>query len=381
MPAVSLSPEWIRRWTVELSDSQLRTYLALAAQYDPGRKIAEPNGLDPQGLEALTRSGLIEALRPGGETPLYLLLHLDPNGLHQAQRVAPGVREALEEHRRMVDELCTASNQDDTEEQRRRYFETYPDLAAEYRFYQEHRTDETPPWRLWMELSMLLMAGFEERFGHIKRLRQDLFRESSAEILRIHVEILDQLVRDLLRRKQDIFPELGEGWAVDIPCERFVELPFVRKLAERSQIGPEQIYLTVREAMLQAGYVLGRLDEVGKLADLELPTRSGLDPIEEKWAFLTAQDLEQDGELPAKPAERRELGRRMAAAKLKHARHLFAAGRRALEALEARGAVVDPRAELARLVVLVNEATEACRAEGLPDGAGALGPLSREDLD
>ena len=80
MAAVSLSPEWIRRWTAELPDSQLRTYLALTILL----------GLAFLGIKAYEyTSEILAGFTPG--TGIFWSFYYTMTGLHALHVLAGAV--------------------------------------------------------------------------------------------------------------------------------------------------------------------------------------------------------------------------------------------------------------------------------------------------
>src|SRR5438105_1839233 len=85
----------------------------------------------------------------------------------------------------------------DPHELRERTFRRYPALRDEYELAREHRDPDMPPWRMWMELSLYLMSRFEERYGSLKAEHGEVFKEVSAQLLRLKLEIVDRLTKDI----------------------------------------------------------------------------------------------------------------------------------------------------------------------------------------
>ncbi|MBI4576947.1 MAG: hypothetical protein HY722_11855 [Planctomycetes bacterium] len=364
--AVHLSPAFLDRWVHALDEGALRTYLALAAAYDPGLKVAQVPEAVPRtsgvGFRRLIRDGLVEPIPRGGATRT-LMLHVDGAGVHRPERCQPTVAEALDAHRRMVEELCSLSNQDDTPNLRERCFRRYPELREEYAFHLARRRPETPPWRLWMELSMYLVGRFEERHGHIKRERPELFKESSAEVVRIHLEVVERVVQDLLARREEVFPRHGapgEPWVEDIAEEDFVGLDFVQEVSRRYRLGPEQIYLDLREALLNSGTALVRVDARGVLRDVELPTAPGLDRRTERTALTRPKDLDRRG---IQGTHRRRAVARVGRARRDYVRAYLGIAAGVLASFRGRRKVEGLAATAERLVRTVNDATEFLRED------------------
>jgi DNA-binding transcriptional ArsR family regulator len=324
---VLLGAGWIERWLPELGPEELRAYLHLAraasirTYHDP----AELRGIfgdlpDPEierRLDALERKGLIEVVKRRGKLHFHFRCR-GQDGLHRAEPVRPSIKEALEAHKAMMEELVAAASLDETEELRRRFFAKYPALKDEFELARETRDPDMPPWRLWIELSLYLMNRFEEKYGDLKAEHGEVFKDVSAQILRLKLEMLDRLTRDILERREDFFPARGPGWTAGLAESAFVALPLVRELSRKYRVGAEQIYLNTIEALQAEGLCVVELDAQGRATDLILPSTTGLTDEEERLVFLHVEEM-----------TRQEIERfdetldRIRAAKARYARHLL----------------------------------------------------------
>lgn len=366
---VILGADFVERFVAELPERALRAYIGLARvattrtyhePVDLHRAIGLPGGVSDleETLADLEQRGLIEVVRRRGERHCHFL-HRDPDGVHRAEAVRPSIKEALQYQRAMVQELLEVATQDETAQLRERYFERYPQLRDEYELARESADKGGPPWRLWMELSLCLMSRFEERYGVLKAEHAEVFKETSAQLLRLQLELVEGITREVLARKNRIFPEVGQGYVVGLRESEFTALPLVRDLSRRYRVGAETIYLSTIEALEQDGNAIVEVDEHGNLTDLLLPSTTGLEPEEERLVFLHIE------EFTAAEVERFEdtLGR-IRAAKQKYVRHLLRRGVETLVPFVRRDRVADLDASLQTVADRVNEAIDVIREEG-----------------
>jgi hypothetical protein len=364
---VKLAGDWLDIWLTRLDELEMKTYLELAHFYNT-RTYHDANELRMifgdkstevirDTLQSLESFGLIEIIHKEGKFH-YHFLHMDAEGFHRAGRVKPSIKEALTFHDQIMEELIEVTSQDETPELRKKYFEKYPALQDEYEFWKKNRDEDTPAWRLWMELSIFLMSQFEERYGILKEEHAEIFKESSVEVLRLHLDIIDRITRDILERKAEIFPAVSDHWVVGIDEGKFIGLPMVQRLAHKYRIGPEQIYLNTLEALQQAGLTLVDLDEDGNLINLFLPTSTGLDPEEERLLYIRCDEFSPD--------EQRELDetlKKIKKVRQKYVRYLATCGIRAMMNFIKHGKVEDIDFLLELITDRVNDAIDLLREE------------------
>lgn len=365
---VYLGADWIERWLAELDPAELRAYLLIARDARV-RTYHDPAELRPafgdradadieRRLDALERKGLLEVVRRRGKLHYHLICK-GADGVHRSDPVRPSIKEALAEHKVMMEELLATASLDETEELRERYFQKYPALRDEYELARENRDPDMPPWRLWMELSLYLMSRFEERYGSLKAEHAEVFKEASAQILRLKLEMVDRLTHDILERREDIFPARGAGWIAGLPESAFVALPIVRELSRKYRVGAEQIYLNTIEALEAEGLCIVELDARGRASDLLLPSTTGLDEEGERLVFLHVEEMTR-----AEIEEFEATLRRIREAKARYARHLTRAGVAAVIDLARRDRVADLEAMFQLVAERVNEALDLVRDDG-----------------
>jgi hypothetical protein len=365
---VLLGADWIERWLPELDPHELRAYLLLARDsrtrtyHDPAELRAafgdRPDAEIERRLEALERKGLIEVVKRRGKLHYHLLCK-GADGLHRSDPVRPSIKAALESHKEMMEELLRAATLDETDDVREEYFRKYPALRDEYELARENHDPEMPPWRLWMELSLWLMSRFEERFGSLKAEHGEVFKEVSAQLLRLKLEIVDRLTKDILDRRADIFPARGPGWIAGLPESAFVALPLVRELSRKYRVGAEQIYLNTIEALQAEGTTIVELDSRGRACDILLPSTTGLSEEEERLVFLHIEEMTR-GEIEDFEAT---LGR-IRAAKARYAQHLVRAGAAAVIDLARKDRIADLDGMFQLIADRANEALDLVREDG-----------------
>ncbi len=376
---VRLGTDWIERWLPDFAGDGLGLAAYLRLAEDAARASAEGRpsrsrtveelgaalgpGADAARVEeavaGLERRGMVEVVRKRGRDHFHLLLR-DKAGVHRAGPQRPSIREALEFHKEMMRELVGLASQDDTPALRERYFGKYPALRDEYEFSVANRetSPDMPPFRLWMELSLYLMVRFEERYGLIKGEHAEVFKEASAQILRLELDMIDRLTRDVLDRKEEIFRVVGDGWIVGLRESEFLALPFVRELSRKYRVGAEQIFLNAIEALQAEGNVVVETDEKGQPTDLLLPSTTGLTEDEERLVFLHVE------EFTTREIEELEktLGR-IRAAKTKYTGYLLERGVAVIVDLVRAGLVGDVDALLQVVVDRVNEQLDLVRED------------------
>lgn len=353
---VKLAGDWLDRWLGVLEEKELRAYLQLAhycntrTYHDKGglARILE-DGQPERVLARLERRGLLEVIRKAQQFH-YHFPHRDSDGYHRGERARPSLVDALAFQERMTEELTALAGQDETEALREEAFARYPELREEHELYYATADPSAPRWRLWMEVSNLLIRRFEELYGSLREDHGALFKEVSAKVLAHHLELVDGVVAQVLERLERVFPEVQTEWAIAPDREEFVALPFIRRQAQRYGVGPEQILLNVIEALGQSGRVVCSVDETGQLTNMVLPSDTGLTKSEERVLFLTPEERASEDS-----ARNRERVRR---ARNKYANYLIERACSTLADFVTAGRVpaVDPW--LDRIVELVNEALE-----------------------
>lgn len=367
---VNLGADWLERWLPELSPAELRFYLHLAREA-PTRTYHDPADLAARAeggaagverlLEGLERKGLIEVVRRRGKHHYHFLCR-GAGGVHRSDPVRPSIKEAIQFHQDMMAELLAAASCDDTEELRARIFEKYPTLRDEYHFSLDNDDGGQPEWKLWMELSLHLMNRFEERYGGLKAEHADVFKEVSAGLLRLQLEMVDKLTGEVLARRDEILPSRGEGWVAGVPESAFVALPLIRELSGKYRVGAEQIYLNAIEALQAEGLCIVELDARGRATDLVLPSTTGLTDEEERLTFLHVE------EMTTQEIERFEQTlKKIRAAKEKYSRYLLRRGVETLVDLVRRDRAADIDALMQTVADRANEALDLVREEGEDD--------------
>lgn len=350
---VKLGGDWLDRWLMELDQAELRTYLQLAHYYNT-RTYHDTEALSrilpgKDGVKALARlekRGLLEVIRKEGKSHFHFP-HRDVEGFHRADRARPSLADALAFQERMSEELLALTGQDETPALRERAFKKYPQLREEYELYQSAADEGAPRWRLWMEVSRLLIREFEQRYGSLREDHGELFKEVSAKVLRHHLDVIDGVVGEILERIDTLFPEVHEGWVIAPEEEEFVGLPFVRRLAQRYGVGPEQVLLNTIEALGHQGKVVVSVDEHGNLASMVLPSDTGLTKSEERVLFLKPEERHQ----PDTPRNQERVRR----SRNKYANYLIDRAVQVLADFVAVGRVRGIDVWLERIVDLVNE--------------------------
>lgn len=353
---VKLAADWLDRWLMELDLSELRTYLQLAHFYNTRtfhdrvslERVLPIVGVE-QVIERLEKRGLVEVIRKDDQFH-YHFPHRDTDGFHRAERARPSLVDALAFQERMTEELTELTEQDETDSLRERYFTRYPQLKGEYELWRS-AGDEGMRWRLWMELSRHLIRKFEDQYGSLREDHGELFKEVSSKVLRHHLDVVDGVVKEILRREGELFPEVQAEWVIVPPEEHFVSLPVVRQLAQRYGIGPEQIFLNTIEEQGNLGRVVVGVDEDGFLSDMVLPADTGLTKSEERVLFLRPEERDQED------SERNQ--ERVRRARNKYANYLIGRASGVLADFVAAKRVRGIDAWLIRIVDLVNDALDA----------------------
>lgn len=296
---VKLAGDWLDRWLAELDQHELRAYLQLAhfyntRTYHDAQALARilPGKDVQKAAERLERRGLIEVVRKEGKCH-YHFPHRDTGGFHRAERARPSLADALAFQEAMSEELLALTSQDETPALRDQTFARYPQLREEWELYESAADDAAPRWRLWMEVSRLLIREFERRYGSLREDHGALFKELSANVLRHHLDVVEGVVAELLDRAAEVFPEVQREWVIAPSEDEFKALPFVRRLAQRYAIGPEQMFVSTLEALGQQGKVVVSIDERGELSDMVLPDDTGLTKSEERVLFLRPEERQQ----------------------------------------------------------------------------------------
>jgi hypothetical protein len=297
--AVTLSGEWIATCLPKLSGESAKLYLQLAEFYESHKDLEKSKADElfgkgsaerfEQELPKLEEAGLIELVDHDGRSFLHFP-HRNLQGSHKAAQVLPSIGEALEFQRHMNEEIMRISSLDDNDEVRAEYFGRYPELREEHSVYEETKDDDSPRWRLWLELSRLLIREFEERFGVLKGSHNELFKESSSQILSHRLDIIDTVTQEVVDSKEKIFAEVGDGWLVTTTDEAFMNNTLVQGLSQRYDVGPAQIFVNTLEQLGQKGIVVAETDPDGYLLDLFLPTTTGLTKSEERILFLRPEE-------------------------------------------------------------------------------------------
>lgn len=354
-----LSNDWLDAWLAKLPPELLRAYLlaarALASRPELDRDgliaALEPAGDPAASLAALVERGLIERRAADDASRPYHLPFSDARGRHRKDPIPAEVQDALDFQGVISEELLRISTRDDTAALRAEYFERYPDLRVEWEVYEETKDEDSPGWRLWLELSRLLLHQFESRFGHLKASHNAIFKETASQILSHKVEVIDAVTKEVFSNKEKIFPEVSSDWLVTGSQADFQTHPTVLALAERYDVGTRQIFVNSLELLAQNGFVAGRCDKDGRLIDLLLPSTTGLTKSEERILFLTPEEREGGSDTD----RNRERARRAAN---KYANHLMDRGVAILDTFVRRDRVSSFDALLERIAWRVNEALE-----------------------
>ncbi|HVY61661.1 MAG TPA: hypothetical protein VHF22_08410, partial [Planctomycetota bacterium] len=229
----------------------------------------------------------------------------------------------------------------------------------EYQFSVENAEAGLPTWKPWMELSLHLMNRFEERYGDLKAEHAEVFKEVSAQLLRLKLEMVEKLTADVLARRDEVFPRKGEGWIAGVPESAFVALPLIRELSRKYRVGAEQIYLNTIEALQAEGLCVVELDPRGRATDLVLPSTTGLAEDEERLVFLHVE------EMTTQEIERFEQTlRKIRAAKAKYQKYLLRRGVETLIDLVRRDRVSDIDALMQTVADRTNEAMDLVSEDG-----------------
>lgn len=297
--AVTLADDWVNTWTSKLNGDAIKLYLQLSNYYEQRNNVdmgaledaygPEFKSLYDQELGKLNDAGLVEVVEQEGRAFLHLP-HRMAKGLHKAEPALPSIKEALEFQRHMNEEILRISSLDDTDEVRNEYFGRFPELREEFTVYEETKDEDSPRWRLWLELSRLLIREFEERFGALKASHNELFKESASQILSHKLDIIDAVTGEVVDNKEKIFREVGENWVVTTTDEDFMKNATVQALAERYDVGPAQIFVNTLEKLTQLGFAIAETNSKGHLVDLFLPTTTGLTKSEERILFLRPEE-------------------------------------------------------------------------------------------
>lgn len=350
---VKLAGDWLDRWLSDLDHAELRAYLQLAHFYntrtyhDAATLAKILPGKDTQGAaERLERRGLIEVVRKEGQCH-YHFPHRDAEGFHRAERARPSLADALAFQEKMSEELTALTTQDETPALREKTFKKYPQLEEEFDLWSSAADESAPRWRLWMEVSRLLIREFERTYGSLREDHGELFKELSANVLRHHLDVVEGVVHELLERQSELFTEVQPEWVIAPSESEFKALPFVRRLAQRYSIGPEQMFVSTLEALGQQGKIVVSVDERGDLADMVLPDDTGLTKSEERVLFLRPEERNQ--------ADSPRNAERVRRARNKHANYLIDRAVGCLADFVAARRVRGIDAWLERVVELVND--------------------------
>jgi DNA-binding transcriptional ArsR family regulator len=381
---VHLDAGWVAHWLPRLAPDELAAYVALASagpvrHYHDETQLSQALGGASDDavsrlVDALVAHGLIEVVERRGRRHFHFRCR-GADGVHRASAGAPSIQEALSEHRRMMEELLAVDAEDESDEVRERVFGRYPALRASYERRPGGGGDgRRAGWRLWLELALHLMGRFEDRYGELKREHAHVFKEASAQVLRLKLEMVDQITREVLANAEDIFGARGDGWIAGVPEEAFVALPLVRDLSRRYHVGAEQIYLNTVEALENQGLAIVELDGRGQVVDLTLPSTTGLDRKDERLAFFRLDEL-TDREID----QIDDTLRRMATARSRYREHLVKSAGRVLGDLAGRQRAGDLEALAALAAERVNDALELVRHEG-DDPRCAVDPVAADEI-
>ena len=256
----------------------------------------------------------------------------------------------------MTEELCDLTSQDETPALRKKLFAKYPALQEEFDLYENAADPDAPAWRLWMEVSRFLIREFERRFGSLKEDHGQIFKGSAAQVLRHHLDVVDGVTREVVAQVKKIFPEAHGGW-VAAPTEKdFVALPIVKRLAQRYNVGPTEIFANTLEALGQQGLTVVETDPTGRFLSLVLPSTTGLTKSEDRVLFLRPEERSTGEDSP----RTRERVRR---ARNKYANHLMQCGVSTLVDFFRADRVGDLDAAIQTITDKVNESLSL-----LPDG-------------
>jgi hypothetical protein len=250
----------------------------------------------------------------------------------------------------MTEELLGLCEQDENPALRAKLFKRYPQLKEEHELYERAADPSAPRWRLWMEVSNLLIREFEQRYGSLRQDHGALFKELSAKVLNHHLELIDGVVGQIIENLDALFPEVHAEWVIMPSQETFASLPMVRRQAQRYGIGPEQIFLNVIEALGSQGRVVVSVDDEQYFRTFLLPSDTGLTKSEERVLFLRPEERKQ-----ADSDRNRERVRR---ARNKYANYLIERGGSVLADFVNGNRVRSVDAALELIAAVVNEALD-----------------------
>lgn len=364
---VKIAGDWFDRWLSELDELELKTYLEIAHYYNTqtyhdAHELDDVLGSGKQSarkleevLGKLEKIGLLEVVRHEGKYH-YHFPHRDTDGFHRGARARPSIREALAFQEQMTEELCDLTSQDETQSLRKKCFAKYPALKEEFDLYEKAADPDAPAWRLWMEVSRFLIREFERRFGSLKEDHGEIFKGSAAQVLRHHLDVVDGVTKEVAAQVPKIFPEANARWVVAPTEKDFVALPLVKRLAQRYNVGPTEIFANTLEALGQQGITVVETDQDGKFVSLVLPSTTGLTKSEDRVLFLRPEERSTGEDSP----RTRERVRR---ARNKYANHLMQCGVGTLVAFFRQDRVLDLDAAIQTITDKVNESLSL-----LPDG-------------
>lgn len=369
---VLLSSGWTDRWLARLSGDALRLYIALARFNESAARhsfdevvavlgLEDSKACDEQ-LKELEDLGLIELIRHEGHIHFHFP-YRDKHGTHHADTVQPSIKEALEYQKTITERLLNLGDRDESPELRAEVFKEFPALETEWKVYEDTRDEDSPPWRLWLELSRFLIKDFEDRFGVLKDIHHEVFKESAAKVLSHKVAIVDGVSREVFNHRDAIFPEAHEDWIVSPIDGGFVDHATVVALSRRYGISPAQIFVNTLELFGQSGFVVAEVEKE-RLVDLVLPSTTGLPPEQERLLFLS------DGEDEVDPAAVKE-------ANDSYARYLMDRGVAVLREFVRRDRVSGLDRHLESIAQRVNEALELVPNRDEDDIIGVKDVLER----
>ncbi len=356
---VLLGRDFLERWLPRLTPGELRAYLALAAAGgdDPlgeARRLADRDAA----VQPLVDRGLIETLERDGRVHVNFL-HRDRHGVHRAEPARGRLADALAFLDSMEEELRIVADRDDSPELREEVFRRHPELRNEFELYERDADESAPGLRLWLELSRFSTRVFEERFGVVRDDHRDLFRRTTERALAERVALIERVTRELLDRRGELFPEIGDGFVV-VPEQRAItESEPVVGLADRYGFGPDLLYASLIEALQQEGAVIISTGPSGDVDNLLLPATTGLAVDDER--HLLAGPSGDKRERAAWSTLRR-----------RYADHLADRAAAALAEFARRDRVPDIDALLFQVAAAINEALEDLE----PDPGAGLGGAS-----
>lgn len=359
---VALTESWLQSWLPCLSGEDLKVYVELT-QHFADKPAGSMHDLETQmgvgahirvyqALPRLEHFGLIESMQREQAIHFHFP-HRDIDGRHWPDRVLPSIRDALEFQRQITEELLRVSSLDDTDELREEYFQRYPELREEWIVYEETKDQDSPSWRLWLELSRTLIHSFERRFGALKNTHNAIFKESAAQILSHKVSIIDAITEEVFEQREKIFPEIDDElcYIISTSDAEFMAQPLVQSFSERYAVGPAQVFVNTLEYIAQKGYCVAEVNDQQQLVDLLLPSTTGLTKSEARILFLRPEERNQ--------GEDNELNReRVRRATNKYANHLMEHGVSVLKAFEDKGRVKSRDGLIEIIAVRVNESLE-----------------------